>query len=165
MPSAPPILVTPEQAAFIEGRVSVAVASRSAGNVPSVARALGCRVAPDRASVTLCVVGSQAGSLLTDIRTCGAIAVMFSEPSSHRSLQLKGRGARVCPASEEDALMVARYRASMDSELALVGFNKVFSDAFFSFEAADLVTLSFSPYAAFDQTPGPRAGIRLERGR
>lgn len=53
-------------AEFIRRGVMVSVASRDANHTPSVARAFGCRVAPDRRRVTVFLAASQPEALLRD---------------------------------------------------------------------------------------------------
>lgn len=72
-------------AAFIQGPVSVIVASRNAELVPDVVRGCGCRVARDRRQVTVLIEPGRASSLLDDIATNGLVAVVFSQPSTHRT--------------------------------------------------------------------------------
>ena len=53
-----------DHAAFIQGGVSVIVASRDADFVADVVRGCGCRVSRDRRQVTVLVEPSRAGTLL-----------------------------------------------------------------------------------------------------
>jgi hypothetical protein len=76
--------------ALMHGRVSILVASRDADHRPHVMRAIGCRVRNDRRRVTVMLCSRTSAPVLADLRANGAIAVVFSEPSTHRSVQLKG---------------------------------------------------------------------------
>jgi hypothetical protein len=82
-------------ARFIEGGVSINASSRDANKTPSMARAVGCRISADRRSVTVLLAKSRAPELLDSITFCHQIAVVFSEPSTHRTIQLKGTDAAV----------------------------------------------------------------------
>ena len=93
MAAPPEFVLTPDQIAFVTAGVSITAASRGRDNMPNLARATGCRVSPDGRRVTLFLAASQSGALLADIRDNGAVAVVFSEPSTHRTLQLKGDDA------------------------------------------------------------------------
>ena len=86
-----------ELAAFLESGVSIHAASRDAGCVAHLSRAIGCRVDADRRRVTLFLLASQSGAILADFRANGAIAAVFSLPTSHRTVQLKGRDAALAP--------------------------------------------------------------------
>ncbi len=54
--------------------------------------------------------------------------------------------------------MLARYLASMEHEIQLVGHAPPLTRAMLAHQLDDVVAISFSPEQAFDQTPGPRAG-------
>lgn len=161
--AAAPVL-SPQHAAFLQSGVSIIAASRNAANIPSVVRCLGCRVGADDGTVLLLLAASQGEALLTDIRACGAIAVVFSNPASHQTLQLKASDAAVVTVTAEDMTVVEAYRQRMLVELDRVGFGETFARAFFESRPEDLVGIRFTPEAAFDQTPGPRAGAKLEGG-
>lgn len=83
-----------EIAAFIQGGVSIVVAGRNDALVGDVIRGCGCRVSADRRRVTVLVDPARSEALLDDITSNRMIAVVFSRPSTHRSIQLKGTDAR-----------------------------------------------------------------------
>jgi hypothetical protein len=150
--------------AFVESGLSVTVASRGERLVPSIAKAAGLRVAADRRSVSVLVFASAAETVLRDIAHCAQVAVCLSRPSTNRTLQLKGRDARAQLATPQD---VAYARASIDrllDDLVSLGFNRHMLDGFFWHDPADLLAVSFTPEAAFAQTPGPQAGRRIVPG-
>ena len=139
----------------------VTVASRDAAHVPSVTRALGCRVAPDRRRVTVFLLASQSDTLLRDLRTTGAIAAVFSQPSTHRTIQLKGSDATVGAIEPGDVELIEANAAAALADLALAGFPESFARTIFAYDAPDVVAVGFTPSTAFFQTPGPQAGRRL----
>lgn len=150
-----------ELTAFVQGAVGIVVASRDAALCPSVGRAAGCRVDPDRRALTILLAASQNAALLDDIRRHRTIAVVFSEPSSHRTVQLKGRDAVECAVVDEDLRAAAAYAQAFDAELARVGFRGGYARALVAYEPGDLVAVRFSAEQGFLQTPGPRAGEPL----
>jgi hypothetical protein len=156
-------LLDEEHAAFLQGGVSMLAASRDPANAPKLARALGCRVAPDRRRVTVFLAAYQAAEVLAAIRTTGTIAVGFNLPSTHRSLQLKGTDAVVSALEPGDLEIAARYVAAFVADIRLLGYEERLGRALLAFEPAELVAVGFTPSLAFVQTPGPRAGARLER--
>lgn len=91
-----------EHATFIQGAVSVVVSARDGNLVPDVLRGCGCRVTRDRRHVTVLVEPARAGAVLDHIRANGMIAVVFSQPSTHRTIQLKGSAATVAPGGRAD---------------------------------------------------------------
>src|SRR5688572_3150810 len=108
-------LIDEELAAFLQSGISMHAGAVGPGNVPQIARAAGCRVAPDRRSVTVYMVESQARELLAQLRASGAIAVTFTKPRSHRTVQLKGGDARVVAVRPQDALDVDRQVGAFDA--------------------------------------------------
>lgn len=151
-----------EHVRFVEGAASIIVATRNAANVPELVRAQGCRVSRDRGRVQLFVQATQAQALFDDIRRNGRIAVVFTCPSTHRSLQLKGDDATVARARPVDAARVATYRDAMVVELGRIGISEAMARALLAGDDATLGVVAFTPAAAFVQTPGPDAGRPLE---
>jgi hypothetical protein len=154
-------LLDAEHAAFIQGGVSINVAARDAAMVPRISRALGCRVSEDRRQVTVYLAAFQAADVLAAIRANGAIAVGFNLPSTHRSLQLKGTDAKIVTVERADLECAARYAAAFSADIGFLGYSAKFGYALLWFEPAELTAVAFTPTAAFEQTPGPRAGARL----
>jgi hypothetical protein len=154
-------LINAEHAAFIQGGVSICVGGCNAANTPSVARALGCRVASGLDKVTVFLAAPQSSALLNDLRANGAIAVVFNQPSTHRSIQLKGRDAVVDAPATDDMRIVEHHREAFVGELRPMGYDPRLIRTLLSCAPEDLVAVHFTPYAAFTQTPGPRAGEPL----
>jgi hypothetical protein len=157
--SQPPL--TPDCIAFLHGRVSIIAASSSAGREPHLVRAVGCRVDAAGERVTLLLASSHAGELLADLRANGRIAVVFSEPSTHRTVQLKGSDAEVVTAEDEHHRLLAGYRQRMLPELSIFGFNETWVRALLGCSGAELVAVRFTLTEAWLQTPGPKAGEPL----
>ena len=153
-------LLDPEHLALIDGGVGVSIASRDHALLPNLMRALGGRVEPSgELSVLLSAIDG--ASVLADVRASDTIAVVFSQPSTHRTLQLKGRGISIEGASPSDVALVQRRIDAMVDELEAVGLSGRFARELLSFERDDLLVVRFRPDSAFDQTPGPRAGVAL----
>jgi len=146
-----------DHAAFIQGGVSVIVATRNAEQVADVVRGCGCRVSRDRRRVTVLVEPSRAGTLLDDIAANGMIAVVFSQPSTHRTIQLKGSDARVVKVTAADRAIAARHLRDWSEDLCRIGYTPEFANAVRG-AAPRLAAIAFTPSAAFQQTPGPGAG-------
>ena len=151
-----------EHAAFIQGAVSVVVSSRNSQHVPDVVRGCGCRISRDRRRVTVLVEAARAGSVLDDIAANGLIAVVFSQPSTHRTIQLKGSDARVARVTGADRVIAQRHLLAWVQDLQLIGYAADFARAVRG-EAPDLVAVAFTLASAFLQTPGPAAGTRLRQ--
>ena len=159
-----PSLLSPEHLAMMEGGASVIVSSCDAELVPSVMRAVGSQVSAQGRLVTVYLCRSQSDQLLRDVARSGRLAAVFSQPSSHRTVQLKTRGARLREAREDDAPVLQHYLKGMERELTLIGFGPVYARAMLAHNLDDVVAIEFEPDQAFDQTPGPKAGRAIEGG-
>ena len=148
--------------AMIARGVSCIVGSRDEALRPSIMRAVGSQVTADGAGITVYLSRSQSRQLLQDIASTAHLAVVFSEPASHRTVQLKSRTASIRAATEADRPALDRYLASMEHEIGRVGYPVHMARAMLAYRLDDLVALTFTPELAFDQTPGPRAGRALE---
>jgi hypothetical protein len=146
-----------EHAALIEHRVSIMVGSRDAGLRPHLLRAVGCRLSADRRRATLLVPEGSSREVLNDLRANGRIAVVFSQPTSNRTLQLKGNDASVGPCGADDAALADRYVQGFVEEIGRLGFNAALAHTILSRGDA-LVAVHFTIAEAFEQTPGPSAG-------
>jgi hypothetical protein len=148
----------------MRGGVSISVATCDRNGMPRLVRAIGCRVADDGARVTVFVPESKSQDVQRDIFASGAIAVAFTQPSTHRTMQLKSRDARVTALAQGDAQLVEAYRDAFVAEVGALGFAEAMVRTLLSCPPEQLVALSFRPSEAYSQTPGPNAGKRLEAG-
>ena len=155
------VSLDPGDAAFIQGGVSIIAAGRDGMNETTVSRAMGCRVSADRRHVTVFLSAARSGALLSDIRANGIIAVVFSQPTSHRTIQLKGTDAAVVSLQDDDPHIWAAYREQFAAEVRPLGFSDAFVRVTFKAPSGDVVAVTFTPSAAFLQTPGPKAGTPL----
>jgi len=150
--------------ALLEGGVSVCVATRGRDGLPSLSRALGCKVSRDRRRLSVFLARSQAADVLEDVRAHGAIALVASHPLTHRSYQFKGTDAAVRPLGRGEA---ARVRAYVETFVRVVepeGYSPRLIRALFASPPEtpeDWVAVTFTPTSAFSQTPGPSAGDPL----
>ena len=145
--------------------VSVIVGSRDAKLHPSIMRAVGSRVEANGQDITVYLSRSSSRQLLQDIAATGQLAVVFSEPSTHRTVQLKAARAEIRQAVDVDAPVLAAYLKSMEHEIQQVGFAPPLTRAMLAHRLDDVVAVRFTPEQAFDQTPGPRAGAALGSAR
>jgi hypothetical protein len=148
-------------AEFIRGRRSIIAASRDAKGRPSLMRACGLRIDPADGALRVYLARSQAAQLLADIAASGLVAVVVSEPSTHRTMQLKGSDARVESATPEDLAGLEPYAERLDRELQSIGFPASFARTLVAVDPADVVAVRFAPTEIYDQTPGPRAGAAI----
>ncbi|WP_395699292.1 hypothetical protein [Aquabacterium sp.] len=150
-----------ELATFIQSGLSITVAGRDDRLVPSIAKGVGCRVGADGSQVTVLVFAEAGEAVLRDIAHNGLIAVVFSLPSSNRTVQLKGRDARLVPANAADVALARRHVALFANELRQLGWQDEYVHAVFWHDPAQLLAVRFTPDGAFSQTPGPGAGAAM----
>jgi hypothetical protein len=150
-----------ELLAMMARGVSVIVGSRDAQLRPSIMRAVGSRIEADGEQVTVYLARRQSRQLLEDLAATGQVAAVFSEPSTHRSVQLKASRVEMRPASVDDEPVLAAYLRSMEGEIARVGFPAHVTRTMLSHKLEDVVAVRFTPEQAFEQTPGARAGAPL----
>ena len=144
--------------------MNINVAARDAHNLPAVTRGFGCRVAADRRSVTVFLSSAWAKTVLNDLRDNGEIAVVIGRPTTHETLQLKGKVKKITPLSNSDREAMRIYRDSFVEELSAAGYHSDFASAVMSGSVGEFQAVNFEPTAIFVQTPGPQAGRRLESG-
>ncbi|WP_243288541.1 hypothetical protein [Geothrix terrae] len=161
MPALPSLLLDPELTRFVMGGVSINAGSGGAEGLPSLCRAFGCRVDPGTGRITLFFSAPQAADLIRDATASGALAVVFSEPPTHRTVQIKGQDARLVPLAEDDLACVTAYRTAFAQSLVFLGFTEVMVRTLLDCPDEALVALTFTPSAFFNSTPGAQAGTPL----
>ena len=112
-----------------------------------------------RLTVYLPVATSQTS--LANLRDNGAIAVVLSQPLTHRTVQLKGRAEEIRPAREDEREEVLAFAAAFDAEVETIGLPPAMVRRRTKWPC-HAVTLAVSE--AWEQTPGPRAGEPLAPG-
>jgi hypothetical protein len=157
---APKQVLTMELALFCQSGVSIVIASCGQGGEPVVGRGLACRLdEPDRVRIVL--RGSSNTALFRAVREGSGLAVTFTKPTTHRSIQLKARAARVSATAAEDNPAAKSQTADFSADLVACGYSEEFSRAYCAFAQDDLAAVDFIPEHAFVQTPGPGAGGAL----
>jgi hypothetical protein len=160
-----PRLLDAEQRAFLVSGVSVIVAARGDDRTPTLMRGHGVRLARDGERVVVLLAESQAHPVLRAIGRNGAIAAVFCQPSTHRTIQLKGTDALIAPSVPGDRALVAAYREALADDLVRLGYGRDHAFAMLTADPSDLVAVEFTPNAAFVATPGPSAGAPLRAGQ
>ena len=155
-------LIDTELAAFLQSGISMHIATARDG-LPQITRAAGCRIATDRRRVTLFVIPSQSVGVLDDIAANGSLAAVFTKPRSHRTVQLKGRDARIGSASAEDEAAVRAQVEAFRAELVEIGFPDRLGTTLAAGTPGPLLGITFTVASAFIQTPGPAAGQALQK--
>jgi hypothetical protein len=150
-----------QQAAFIRNGVTVNVAARDEDLRPALARAAGCHLSEDRLRLRV-FVSRRAGSEVLDcVRRTHQAAVVFTQPSTHRSLQVKSRDAIVEAALPGDAQRIVAYLEAIVADFRALDYRPEFVNALIDSSIAEIEVLALTPESIFVQTPGPQAGDRV----
>ncbi|MFN0314565.1 MAG: hypothetical protein ACKVQA_05985 [Burkholderiales bacterium] len=159
-PTHPPPL-SEEHVQFIQGGVAIDLATRDFRNIPRVALGIGVRVSPDRRRVSLIVADRMIGRFTEALKGTRAIAAVFALPSTHRAIQIKGSDAVIEAVLETDQALVEKTIAAFAADLLPWGVPEAAARAVMTYRPNELIAISFTPDAVYEQTPGPKAGTRL----
>jgi hypothetical protein len=156
-----PVLAAAHAQFIVAQAVSMALSSRDGNRRPSIAKAAACRISADRQRVTLLVDQQLGADVLRDLRAGHPIAAVFSEPATHRTLQLKAPQAEVSAVTPADREHARQHQEATVAHLLPLGYPEAPIRSYFAHQPEHLVAVSFTPTAAFEQTPGPGAGRPL----
>jgi len=148
-------------AALVEGLVAVHVATRDAAFVPDEVMAAAAQPSADGRSLTVYLPVATSETSLANLRDNGAIAVVLSQPLTHRTVQLKGRVETLRPAREEERAGVERMAAAFDTEVEVIGLPPAVVRRRTKWPCH---AVTFVVAEAYEQTPGPRAGEPIVEG-
>ena len=148
-------------AVFIQHQVTINVATRDAGHITALTRAVGCRVSVNRRKVSVFLAADSCQVLLNNLHANGAIAMVVIRPSTHACIQIKGDDAVIGPLEEGDHALLAAQIESLVIDIKNVGFFERFARTISPALSGNIVAATFTPLAVFHQTPGPGAGRRL----
>lgn len=122
--SAAPLLDEEHARFILLPGISMTASSRGAGNRAELGRVHGVRVAEDRRRVTVLLPGEQYPDLVDALRASRAVAVVFSQPSTHRTIQLKGVDAEVEAPAAADRELAQRCTEGFAAELAALRYDE-----------------------------------------
>jgi hypothetical protein len=150
---------SPDIVEFFESGVSILVGTRDAALRPACTRGAGATVRAGEGVVTVYLPQATAARTLANLADNGQIAVTFSRPLTHYSIQIKGTFAGQRPSTETDRAVQQSYRAAYAEQLHAVGLPRAVAArlAWWPSVAVDIAVRD-----CFVQTPGPGAGRRLE---
>ncbi len=136
------------------------------GACTSAGRPVLCRglaVTVEESGKVVLILSAQSGfEVLDAIRDTAWVAVNVTVPSTYQSLHLKGRDAVSSGASPvHRPLLEASHRAYRD-QLVPYGFPPEYTNAWYDVPDDDLTVVRFTPLGAWNQTPGPGAGNRID---
>lgn len=154
-------MLPPEVVPFLESGLSTLLAACDEQGKPACVRGIGLRVLEGGRSARVYLPGASAQLVIDTLRDTRNVAVTMSRPITHRTVQMKGRVLRLAETPvEERANMEALFCGFM-REVAAVGLPPA---VILRVKRWPCVSVDFSVEHVFVQTPGPRAGSKLERG-
>lgn len=159
--SVDPVALVANHGRFVTSGVAIDIAGRDPDLMPRFGVGCGCRLDATAGRVTVFTHRVQSARLLEALARIPAIAVTFGRPSDHRSLQLKGTDARIEPLQAGDADCMLAYVEAFVADMAKFGASRALSAGYVNLEPAACVAISFTPGAAYNQTPGPGAGAAI----
>ena len=156
------LTLTPDQAAFLQGPLSLNVGAVGQDGWPCVCRTHGCTVAHDRRALTVWLSAARGRAVLDALAAGSAFTLVASRPATHATLQLKAARAERIAVTAAQRTASAVSVAAFAGELETLGYGRNLAPKFAAaLTSDDLVALRFAPEVVFDQTPGPRAGALL----
>jgi hypothetical protein len=154
--------LTKAQEEFITSGLAIVVSSANDRLAPSSCNAMACDLNRNESVIRIFLPKNQVGQLLDDVQKHGILAVAFSDPLNHQTIQIKGIDARISDKHKDDINVLSEARKRFDDKLISLGISQIYTNALFDFNIDDIAVISFSPDALFEQSPGPEAGKVLE---
>lgn len=155
-----PFRLADEIGDFIQSGVSIILAVVAGDGRAIAGRALASRVMADGAiRVIYPAIGNTA--ITAAVEAGGPIAVTFSAPMSHRTIQLKAMSSRSEALGPDDRTSLGQQIDAFAAILRAIGYNAAFVQSFCDNRSESVLVLGFHPEMAFEQTPGPGAGREL----
>jgi hypothetical protein len=147
--------------ALLAGLVAIHVATRDAALAPDEVTAAAALLDEDGRTLTVYLPVATSETSLANLRDNGALAVVLSQPLTHRTVQLKGRAETIRPAREDEREAVLRRAALFDAEVEAIGLPPA---AVRRRTKWPCHAVTFAVAEAYEQSPGPRAGEPIRRG-
>lgn len=155
-------MISEVHAQFLLSPITVQVAARDERNIPTVMRGVGCRLTADRQRIDIFLRARQCPDLIANLRQNQMIAVTITRPSTHQSIQFKGSNAIFRTPETGDRAVVEAHAAAFLHELLELGYpRELMATALLPGWTDDILVVSFTPDAVFEQTPGRNAGQQL----
>lgn len=154
-------MIDNDTTAFIQTGVSISLAACAPDRRPCMSRGLACKLIDGGRQIGIALRRSQSAEVLENIRLTGRVAVVFSQPTTNRTVQLKGVDARIEAFDPADQALIVLHIAEFVPEAVALGTRPEMVRALLAYTLDDVTMVVFTPSAGFDQTPGPKAGERL----
>jgi hypothetical protein len=156
------MLIDPDLGVFMESPVMIILGSCDDFLQPQIGRAVGAIVDAADGRVDLMVCGREWPMTVANVRENGRLSATFARPRDYVTYQAKGR-ASVIAASQAHRTRSKRYIEATTAALVALGLDPSVAAPWFA--DRELLALSLFVETVFVQTPGEKAGQRLERQR
>lgn len=156
-PTHAPVRLHGELLAFLGCGLSIHVGACNGAGEPQVVRALALRIEPDH-RVSLLLSTPAADGLLAAINEVPVVALTACQPSTHRAIQVKGRGAELSVAAPAQWPERLPFKDRFLAEIEPYGYDEAFADSWLDVPPEQWRVVTFTPTGAWNQTPGPGAG-------
>lgn len=143
---------------FIESGVSILIGTRDAKAIPYAMRGVGVKVHEGRRTLTVFAPDAPGARALENLRATKRIALTFTRPLDHRSIQVKGTVTGMRPGKEEELPLLEKYLEGWAEHVELVGLPRALGSRL-SYWPATAIDVALE--SLYQQTPGPSAGTRL----
>jgi hypothetical protein len=146
-------------------RMLAAGVAHQVGACTNAGRPVVCRgmAAKHEAGRLLVIISAESGfEVLEAIRQNGNIALNITLPENYRSMSFIGNDAVVRGSGAAWRPLVDERHAAFSAQLLRYGISHEYTNAWYSAPDDKLVAIRFTPLAARDQTPGPKAGEALK---
>ncbi len=143
--------------AFLSRGLSIHVGACNRAGEPQVVRALALRMEADnRLSLLLSTPASD--GLIAAVREVPVVAITACQPSTHRAVQVKGRGVELSVADAAQWPDRLAFKHRFLAEIEPYGYDEAFADSWLDVPPEQWRVITFTPTGAWSQTPGPGAG-------
>ena len=152
----------PSWAEHLDTGVSNRLAACDVTGRPEICRALASRQRADgRIDVLLAADVGQ--HVIAAVQATQRVAHVTAHPGTSRTLHLKGRDAEVVPAEPDHMELLVRCRQRFGAALEPYGYDdEALRRVVYDVDLALLRCVRFTPFGAWDATPGIGAGAAIE---
>jgi hypothetical protein len=152
----------PATTEFLHSGCSLLVCTVGVGGHPRAARAWGLTVVDPPAGRLRLLVEADDHITVANLRGGGGVAVTATNVITYRSMQLKGRGLGIEEPMPEDEAKRDQY--THDFLYDVHAANSYQIDMLERWARRPIIASLIEVDSSFDQTPGPSAGVAIDRG-
>lgn len=155
MRAVPRISLPPAIVSFCSGGLSIQAASRDRELQPEVVRVVGILPVSDGEGFRIFLPHATSARMRENLLAFPRIAIVLTEPITHRALQVKGDVRAVRDARDDERPLIDAHLARLTHALGLVGIPPWFARGLPRWPAW---AVAIDVTDVFEQTPGPGAG-------